>query len=166
MKKSRTVRLVLLGSAGLMIAACDEAPPPDGRFFSTVAECAAVKGEAECEKAFAESKATFEAEAPKFDRKEQCEAEFGAGNCETRESGAGSFFMPMMMGYMLGNAFRQPVYRGPDNRAMVRSGGTSYSVGQFAGAGRAAAYQPAQATPVQRGGFGGTASSRPVSAGG
>ena len=76
---------------------------------------------------------------PRYSRKEECEAEFGAGNCETRETdGGGSFFVPMMMGYMLGNAFRQPVYRGPDNGAMMRSGGKFYNVGTFAGAGRAA----------------------------
>lgn len=52
----------------------------------------------------------FAAKAPRYSRKEECEAEFGAGNCEMRQSGGtGSFFMPMMMGYMLGGAFRQPV---------------------------------------------------------
>lgn len=169
MKKSRTIRLVLLGGAGLTLAACDEAPPPDARFFADVTACSAVYDEATCRTAFAESQAEFAAEAPAFERKEACEAEFGAGNCETRESASGgSFFMPMMMGYMLGNAFSRPVFRGPDNSAMMRSGGKTYDVGKFTGAtGRAAAFQPAQITPVQRGGFGTSASSyRTSSAGG
>ena len=69
------------------------------------------------------------AEAPRFGRKQQCEQEFGAGNCESRqEAGGGSFFMPMMMGYMMGNMmggnrFSQPVYRGPGNTAVMPSGG-------------------------------------------
>jgi uncharacterized protein YgiB involved in biofilm formation len=71
----------------------------------------------------------------------------------------GTFFMPMMMGYMLGSAFRQPVYRGPDNSALMRSGNGFYNVGRFSGTGRAAAFKPTRITPVQRGGFGATASS-------
>jgi uncharacterized protein YgiB involved in biofilm formation len=166
MRKSREIRLVLLGSAGLALTACDQAPPADARFFADVGTCAAVHDRATCEQAFAESEATHAAEAPRYGRKEECEAEFGAGNCETRESSAGSLFMPMMVGYMLGNAFRQPVYRGPDNGAVVRSGGTTYNVGRFAGIGRTAGFQPMPATPVQRGGFGGTASSYRTSAAG
>lgn len=167
MKKSRAVRLVLLGGAGAALAACDQAPPPDAQFYTGVDECAVAQGEAVCKEAFAESKATFDAEAPQFARKEQCEAEFGVGNCENREASAGGgFFMPMMMGYMLGSAFRQPVYRGPDNNAMVRTGGSSYTVGRFNGIGKAAAFQPGQITKVQRGGFGSTASSYRSTAGG
>ena len=167
MKRSRAIRLVLLGGAGCALAACDQAPPPDARFFADAEACAAVHDQGTCRQALAESEATFAAEAPRYSRKEECEAEFGAGNCETRQSGGfGSFFMPMMMGYMLGSAFRQPVYRGPDDRAMVRSGGTAYDVGRFTGTGRASSFQPAQITQVRRGGFGATASSHRATAGG
>lgn len=166
MKKSRVVRLVLLGGAGIAVVSCDQAPPADARFFANVDECARVQDRQTCETAFSESKAEFVAEAPKFSRKEECEAEFGVGNCETAGSGIGSFFMPMMMGYMLGNAFRQPVYRGPGNTALVRSGGQAYRVGTFGGSGYSARYQSAPAAPVQRGGFGSTASSYRGIAGG
>jgi uncharacterized protein YgiB involved in biofilm formation len=75
--------------------------------------------------------------------------------------------MPMLMGYMLGNVlggggsrFHQPVYRGPDNTAVMPNRGRLYNVGNFAGAGRtgAASFRPAaQIAQVQRGGFGSTA---------
>src|SRR5690606_18213826 len=146
--------------------ACEEGPPADARFFSSVQECTAVYSEADCQDAMSRSEAAFVSEAPRYTRKEECEAEFGAGNCETRETGAGSFFLPMMMGYMLGNAFNQPVYRGPGNGAMMRTGGKFYNVGTFAGAGRAASFQPSQIARVQRGGFGATASSYRTSSGG
>lgn len=165
-KKSRTVRLVLLGGAGIALAGCDQSPPADARFFANADECARVLDRQTCETAFAESKAEFAAEAPKFSRKEECEAQFGAGNCEQAQSGIGSFFLPMMMGYMLGNAFRQPVYRGPDNTALMRRGDQTYRVGTFNGTGYGARYQPAAATPVQRGGFGTTASAYRGTAGG
>jgi uncharacterized protein YgiB involved in biofilm formation len=167
MKKSKAIRLVLLGSTGLTLAACDQSPPSDATFFSKVEDCIAVKNESTCRDGFAKSEEAFVAEAPRFTRKEQCEAEFGAGNCETRETraGTGSFFMPMMMGYMLGNAFNRPVYRGPNNSAMMQTGGRFFNVGTFAGAGRTAPFQRAQFTPVQRGGFGSTATAHRTSAG-
>ena len=165
MKKSKAIRLVLLGSTGLVLAACDPSPPSDARFFSKFEDCTAVKDEATCRDAFKKSEQEFVAEAPRFTRKEQCEAEFGAGNCETRQTSGGSFFMPMMMGYMLGSAFNQPVYRGPGSSAMMQTGGKLFNVGTFAGAGQAAPFQRTAFTQVQRGGFGSTASAHSTSAG-
>lgn len=162
MKKSRAIRLVLLGSTGLTLAACNQSPPSDARFFARVEDCIPVKGEAACREAFAKSEGSWAAEAPRFSQKELCEAEFGAGNCETREprAGSGGFFMPMMMGYMMGSRFNSPVYRGPNNSALVQSGGKMYNAGTFAGAGRTAPFQRGTFTPVQRGGFGSTAAGR------
>lgn len=167
MKKSRAISLVLLGSTGLTLAACSQSPPSDATFFSKVEDCIPVKGEPACRDGLARSEAEFAAEAPRFGQKEPCEAEFGAGNCETRQAraGTGSFFMPMMMGYMMGNAFNRPVYRGPNNSALLQSGGKSFNVGTFAGAGRTAPFQGGRFTPVQRGGFGSTAAGHRASAG-
>ena len=100
MKKSRSIRLVLLGSASFALAACgDDGPPKDARFFSNLQECSAVYDTTQCLDAQKQAEQTFAAEAPKFTRKEQCETEFGAGNCETRQTadsaqsgGGGSFF--------------------------------------------------------------------------
>ena len=167
MKKSRSVRLVLMGGASLALAACgDDGVPQDGRFFATAEECAVTRNDAECKSAKAESERIHAAEAPRFTRKQECEAEFGAGNCETREaSGAGSYFMPIMAGYMLGNLlggnrFNQPVYRGPGNSAVMPKGGKFFNVGSFASptAGGRAGFQPAaQFAEVKRGGLGSTA---------
>lgn len=170
MKKSRSIKLVLLGGASLALAACGDEVPPDARFFANVEECAASYSEAQCQDAFKKSETAFAAEAPKFTRKEECEAQFGAGNCETRETaqaggGMGSFFMPMMMGYMMGNmlsggsAFNRPVYRGPDNSAMMGNQGKFYNVGTFAGAGKDASFRASPVTQTQRGGFGTSARS-------
>jgi uncharacterized protein YgiB involved in biofilm formation len=166
MKKSRSIRLVLLGSASLALAACgDEGPPQDAKFFSNVQECSAVYNDTSCREAETQARKSLAEEAPRYSRKEECEAEFGAGNCETKQSaGGGSFFMPLLMGYMMGNMlsgnrFSQPVYRGPNNSAVMPSGGKLFNVGSFAGTGtNATAFRPAaQATQVARGGFGSTA---------
>lgn len=161
MKKSRAIRLVLLGSTSLTLAACSQAPPSDATFFSKVEDCIPVKGEAACREGLAKSEGSWDAEAPRFDQKEKCEAEFGEGNCETRQSrgGTGGFFMPMMMGYMMGNRFNSPVYRGPNNSALVQTGGKMFNAGTFAGNGRTAPFQRGRFTPV-RGGLGSTAAGR------
>ena len=167
MKKSKAIRLVLLGSTGLTLAACSQKPPSDATFFSKVEDCIPVKGEAACRDGFAKSEASWAAEAPRFTQKEQCEAEFGAGNCETRETHPRTrgFFMPMMMGNMMGSRFNSPVYRGPNNSALVHTGGKFFNVGTFAGTGQSAPFQRGRFTPVQRGGFGGTAAAHRTSAG-
>jgi uncharacterized protein YgiB involved in biofilm formation len=167
MKTSQSIRLVLLGTASVALTACgDDGPPKDARFFPTVKECSAVYGDASCEDAKTAAEKKQAAEAPRFTRKEQCEAEFGAGNCETRQAaGGGSYFMPLLMGYMIGNVmggsrFAQPVYRGPDNTAVMPNRGRLFNVGRFdsAGAGARPAFRPAmQIAEVGRGGFGSTA---------
>jgi len=168
MRKSHSVRLVLLGTASVALTACGDsgAPPKDARFFPTVKECSAVYGDASCEDAKAAAEKKQAAEAPRFTRKEQCEAEFGVGNCETRQTAeGGSFFMPLLMGYMMGNMmggnrFAQPVYRGPNDTAVMPNQGKLFNVGRFdgAGAGTRPAFRPAtQIAEVSRGGFGSTA---------
>ncbi|HEU0070186.1 MAG TPA: DUF1190 domain-containing protein [Alphaproteobacteria bacterium] len=164
MKKSRTVKLALLGGASLALAACDDnsGPPNDARYFADAKECAAIYDDASCRESARASEQTHLAQAPKFGRKEECEQEFGAGNCETRQSaGGGSYFMPLLMGYMMGNMmggnrFNEPVYRDRQGNAVMNSGGRAYNVGSFgATAGRtAASFRPAAPTQIARGGFG------------
>jgi len=166
MKKSRSVKLVLLGGAAITLAACgDDAPPNDAKFFSSVEECSVVYDAAACAEAAAETQKISDQEAPLYARKEECEAEFGVGNCETRQTtSGGSIFMPMLMGYMMGNMlsgnrFNQPVYRGPNNEAMMPRNGRLFNVGSFAGAGKSSFQQATQFSRIERGGFGSTSKS-------
>lgn len=201
MKKSRSIRLVLLGGASVALAACgDDGPPKDARFFSNLQECAAVYDMTQCLDAQKQADQTFAAQAPKFTRKEECETEFGAGNCEPKQitnsggnstggngsgtsttnqssSSGGSFFMPMLMGYMMGNMlggqsrFNEPVYRGPNGSALTQnSSGKMFNIGSFSGVGRSAAtsFRSSPATQVgsvSRGGFGSTSTAFRSSAG-
>ncbi|HEY4135092.1 MAG TPA: DUF1190 domain-containing protein [Alphaproteobacteria bacterium] len=167
MKKSQTIKLALLGGASLALAACgDDGPPQDARFFADDKECSAVYGDAPCKDAEAKADEVHLTQAPKYEQREQCEAEFGVGNCETRQTaGGGSFFMPLLMGYMMGNMlnggnrFSQPVYRGRDGSAVMNNNGRLFNVGAFGGgSGRATSFRPAtQVAQVSRGGFGGSA---------
>ena len=69
---------------------------------------------------------------------------------------------------MNGGRFAQPVYRGPNNTAVMPNGGRLLNVGRFdnLGAGRAAFRPAPQITTVSRGGFGSTAASYRSTAGG
>ena len=165
MKKSRSIRLVLLGSASMALGACgDSALPQDARFYPTVQECAADYGATACADAKVAADQALATEAPRFAQKQECEAEFGAGNCETRQTAAGgSFFMPLLMGYMMGNMmggnrYAQPVYRGQNNSAVVSNRGRLFNVGNFDNAAGRSAFRPAtRVAEVRRGGFGTTA---------
>lgn len=188
MKRSRSIRLALLGTAGLVgLAGCDDTPvASEGQFFRDASECRAVLDAATCESQFAAARQEHAKSAPRFASQEQCEAQFGAANCtpastyesaqasgapaaggeqpagggqQTAQSG-GSFFMPLMLGYLGGQMMSrmgqpaQPVYRDAQNRA--------YTSGGAAGAGRSiGTWNPSArsvATPAsQRGGFGSTA---------
>jgi len=166
MKKSKAIRLVLLGGTSLALAGCDDSPPSDAKFFSSLQECTAHYSEAQCKDAVKAAEDQHVAEAPKFAKKEECEAQFGAGHCEDRTmrtegGGMGSFFMPMMMGYMMGNmmgnVFRGPVYRDSRNTAFTTTpNGKQYNVGTFSGD-RATSFNKGAITQAQRGGFGSTA---------
>ena len=129
MKRSRSISLLLMGSLALGSAGCGSENAEDFSAFTSVNECV-VSGlftEAECRE-FAQ---TAQAQTPRFNSKEDCEAKFGAGACEGAAPGdalmadgstaastsaqadsstnstsvrrsSGSMWMPMMMGFMAG----------------------------------------------------------------
>lgn len=177
MKRSRQIRLVLLGSAGaIALTACDQAQdlPKDAKFFRDQAQCEAeIKG-TDCKKAFEESRDAHVKTAPRFETLQECQAKFGDDNCtpatppgqQTAAGSSGGFFMPLMMGYMMGrmgnNVVSQPVYRDAQNTAYT-GGGSGKAAGRVIGRFDQASLPPPKAAPgsrgvpdlaVARGGFG------------
>jgi len=201
MKRSASLRLVLMGSAALTLSACDEAV--EVGVFETVEQCQIMGySQSACETAIQAAARDHLQNAPRYASKADCEAEFG--RCETpaqaasetppgagtgqpgqtpgqvaqnQGGGFGSFFMPMMAGYMIGNmmgnrgGMAQPLYR-PVGETARAAGGT----GLYAGNGTrvaggtgltrmpestlSAARAPAASTStLSRGGFGARAQS-------
>lgn len=129
-KRSRSVSLALMSLAPVMLAACAPAPsssstpskPKGPTAYETVDACVFDGNKkAECEQGFKTAQAEALANAPRFATGEECELAFE--NCKPVEavaaapaaasqaSGqavapqqASSGFMPMMAGFMLGNA--------------------------------------------------------------
>lgn len=116
-KRSKTARLIMMvPAAGLVLAGCGE-KPVDVQVFNNPDECAAYYNPpAECKAAFAEAKALHPQVAPRYASKQECETDFGAGQCENapvlaanstepaaqQSQQSSGFFMPMMMGFMAG----------------------------------------------------------------
>lgn len=163
MKRSTKISLVLVSSISAMaVSGCSEAPerkPDTGGTFANKAECVAVYDAKTCEAAEKLALAEHQKNAPKSTR-EKCIEDYGANMCRPANDGSG-MFMPLMVGYMLGNAMATPapLYYGPGSYrerdrgyVPIYSSSPRYSgpVGQ--GNYTASTYsKPATATPTTKG---------------
>ncbi len=115
MRRSRRVATLLLGTATLLVlSACEEEKPPEDLFYGDLAACKVENTPEDCEKAFAQAKEHHALKTEKYKSQSECEDLFGQGRCEqvttsaapgttTQSSvGSGSFFVPALMGFMLG----------------------------------------------------------------
>lgn len=192
MKRSKKAALVLMVPvATLLLAGCGE-EREQAMVFTDPSECsaAALNNAAQCEADFATAQALHPQVAPKYLNKEECETDFGAGQCETapqQTASGGSVFMPMMMGFLAGqmmsrggaaagnfqqpaaagaaaggpNVATQPLYKSRDDRGTFRTA-TNAPVAKGIGP---ISLKPSQVKPqmgqvVSRGGFGQQAASR------
>ena len=202
-KRSRNVSLAILGAAAFGLAGC-KSDETDARAFPDEASCvaAAKEGslfftETDCKAAFAEAAADHLETAPRYDSLALCEQEHGAGNCggdpaaqtdpaapadpaaqaEPGNSGGGSIFMPLMMGYLMGSmlggqrgVMSQPLSRTANGGFATPSGDTRVATNNGTGKMSTSAFAKAPSTigkapmtpaaVAQRGGFGNTAASR------
>lgn len=176
LKRSRVLHVSsLMATAGFTLAACGSPPQtaaaPEGDWveptasYSSVEACVASGEKAEdCQTAFKNASDQAEKTAPRFQSQQDCEQEFGAGQCQQGQGSNGtSFFMPMLAGFMMARMMNgaqgpsSPLYRDCRTRApdgSCRGGfrtGASYL-------GRGSSYTQANDNSSQRtvarGGFG------------
>ncbi len=179
MKRSRSIRLVLLGAAAVTLGACgDDDEPIGGQYFADEAQCSSAENAETCRAAVAEARGRHMLTAPRFASRQQCEQEYGASNCEAVEvaqaSGqtpaatagkpdgtpqqtstprTGHSFIPLMTGFWLARNAAPGAMASPVYRdAQGRAfSGRSY-VGTYSGSSFTA--------DTARGGFGSTAMAR------
>jgi uncharacterized protein YgiB involved in biofilm formation len=142
-------------SLSAALAGCDR--PEQPKVYSSVTDCRAEHPGQACDDAWKASVGEHDSTAPRFTQKEQCEAQYGVGHCESRQGGV---FMPLMAGFVLGQMM---------NRNQYGYGGGGY-IGHpvmFAPGGgyRAPAFREGESFftrsgGVSRGGFGSTAAFR------
>ncbi len=139
MKRSKIVKLVAMGGAAVAVAGCDQPQPvesdiqtisPEMSTYASVDDCIAkaIFTEKYCRDQFALAEKVHTENAPRFNSKEECVAQYGEDACQiqyvapaqTETTGAesapsnasgysasnagGSFWMPAMAGFMLGQA--------------------------------------------------------------
>lgn len=131
MKRSKTLTIALMGATALALTACDD--PQEAAVFESVEQCTRQDGfdRETCESTFREAQAAHVSVSPKYTDAADCEADFGEGQCQTapmRTTSGGSVFMPMMMGYMIGNMMAggsrvatQPLYRAGNDASAFRT---------------------------------------------
>ena len=158
MKRSKAVTLALMGAATLGMPGCDRG----AESYPSVDACIAAgeHSETECRDGFAAAKQEHERTARHFTSWEDCFAAYGADGCEERPvATGGSYFMPLMVGYMFGRTLGyHPLYRDRDRRdGYLSSTGIGFS-GYSGGGGwfsRGFSSFAEKVGTVARGGFGG-----------
>jgi uncharacterized protein YgiB involved in biofilm formation len=167
-----------------MLAGCEQSDESVS-LYQNADDCSSANpGKSEqCTTAFNNAKKEAEKTAPKYATREDCVAEFGEGQCQQTPAQAGvgttnnaesqqsgSFWMPLMAGYMMGRMMgggfggqQQPLFtsrapNSPANGKFVDASGKSFGA---ATPGRtmnvpktAMAPKPATTSTVTRGGFG------------
>ena len=112
MKRSKKVALMMMvPTTTMMLASCGE-DPKEAVVFSSPEECASMVTSTSADQCYADyraAQALHPQVAPKYLNKSECENDFGSGQCEQapQQHAGGSFFMPMMMGYMAGQMFNR-----------------------------------------------------------
>lgn len=169
MKRSKAVTLLVMGTAAIGLAGCK--PKPESYPDAEACIASGTHTESECRDAFAAAAREHESTARHFAAREDCIAAYGPDGCEERQvSGGDHFFMPLMMGYMLGRGFGyHPLYRDPYRQGGFQSsggvgfGGYSYGYAGGGGSGFGRGAGPSTSAPsggetstVSRGGFGAT----------
>ena len=155
MRKSKAIACLLLGSAAMVLASCDKSPEEMHALYPDMDSCLAnaLPGDEEalCRKAWQQAEADWKQSAPRYQDKAACEAQHGATACQEQpavaqsqpnaqpgqtnaSSGGGSYFMPLMTGFLLSRALSgggmgfgsQPVYR--DKGGFTYAGKTKLDV--------------------------------------
>lgn len=181
-KGRKTLALGTIAAASLAVVAC-EAPVPEPLplpktpiQFASPTECIAAGYQmTACEDAYKAALSKHQAEAPQYLQKQQCEEEWGPGNCrETGAASGNSSFMPFLTGYLLSSAlnsntggyynyggyYGSPIYRSRSGPVQLAPGGSTIGTGssvQKVATAPVAAPKPKNVNTrsVSRGGFGG-----------
>jgi uncharacterized protein YgiB involved in biofilm formation len=132
-KRSASLKLttMLAGAASFTLAGCDR-PSASAQWeqpsaakgeqvqafaYSSLGACkiADEVSDADCEAGWAAAQNDDAARAPRYNERSTCEDVYGAGNCVPRGSGGGSFFVPLLTGFVIGQLLDgggRPYYRG------------------------------------------------------
>ncbi len=174
MKRSRTLVLTsLMAGTGISLTACDGdgGKPVDALSYTSVAECRAAGkiSPADCDKAYAQAEKGNGDAAPRYEDRRTCEEQYGVAQCVPRNNG--SFFTPLLTGFVVGQMLNgggwrgAPMYRDRNGAYYGGAGGRisrDYLTGRtrigsdaFDPSVRAPSRIQSRSAVISRGGFGG-----------
>ena len=139
MKRSRILHVSsLMATASFSLAACGApqrlAPEPElAQVYSSLDECRAANDitDTECDAAQAQAQKTAAETAPRYATQSECEGQWGPSQCQPNNSGGGSFFTPLLAGFVVGQMLNGGGYRG--GGAMYRDRNNQFSNGHGGG---------------------------------
>lgn len=174
MKRSRSIVLTsLMAGTGFSLTACDSdtGKQVDALSYTTVAECRAAGKitAAQCDAAYKQALESDAKTAPRFEDKPTCEEQYGVGQCVPHNNG--SFFTPLLTGFIVGQALNNiggysggPMYRDRNGYYYGGAGGRitrDYTTGRMRvgseafNPSRAPSRVQSRSSVISRGGFGG-----------
>ena len=147
-KRSQTLKLtsMLAGAASLTVSGCDDAPQVakwddsaakqqvEALQYASVDACKAADDvpDTECESAYAAAQAD-DKNAPRFTDAKSCEDVYGEGQCVPKGYGGGSFFTPLLTGFIIGQMLDGSGRRYYRGTGLYRQGGYYGSGGYVTG---------------------------------
>ncbi len=173
MKRSKSIKLVVMATTTVTLGACSQEPDVEGRVYKSEAECQSdsyFAGET-CTDIIKAGEEIHQAAGPRYNTLSLCSDQHGAENCVPAQSGSTNFYTPLVAGYfaarLADNALNRnsirPLYPERGSKRYYTSGG--YYVGNYGG-GSWRTYNDAVKTPpkpakvqtrtsvASRGGFG------------
>lgn len=121
LKRSRVLHVSsLMATASFSLAACGSPPPapapePEPTLaYASLEECktADVISDAECDTALSKAQEEADKTAPRYATREECEGQWGPSQCQPNNQSGGSFFTPLLAGFVVGQLLNGGGYRG------------------------------------------------------
>lgn len=120
LKRSRVLHVSsLMATASFSLAACgspQRVPPPEPEptlAYQSLDECKTANDipDNECDAALAKAQQEAAKTAPRYATREECEGQWGPSQCQPNNNG-GSFFTPLLTGFIVGQMLNGGGYRG------------------------------------------------------
>ena len=99
MKRSKWLKLSLMGAAGASLTGCGSDPQQDSIIFANAQECidSGLFEAQECHTQYEKAKLLSQADAPRYAERRYCETDFGYNQCQNRSG----YWSPFMQGFMM-----------------------------------------------------------------
>lgn len=170
MRKVNPLKPIALGAATFMLGACGT--DDVASIYIDADDCSSDNPSfsAECQATYEAALQDAQDTGPKYETQADCEYDFGANACQQQNTSQGSFFMPLMAGYMLGNLMSgsrryTPMYTSNSRNSPLRNRwftSNGQNVGKYSTSGnqkyrvRQSFFnkRPTTTSALKRGGFG------------